>query len=218
MVGLGFAIAAPNCIIHSFPAHHSLEKLQNSRIEDTSPQLRSPTYQYPNFHDRSNCFHILEHQHTPFRPEYPSSQSPHTLSKMTPPTSDPTKSGNTPPALTPQDTSQGAQADRTVPVPPASPHSGSLSHRSSFADGMRPHPPSPRNQRHPSLSQAAVQELLNNPTPLNKPDARFKGRDWRSIEIGELVNTDDVRFVETNTSVEEATNVSPLLAIRELRS
>jgi hypothetical protein len=79
---------------------------------------------------------------------------------------------------------------------------------------MRPHPPSPRNQRHPSLSQAAVQELLNNPTPLNKPDARFKGRDWRSIEIGELVGTEDVRFVETNTSVEEATNVSPLRVIR----
>lgn len=133
---------------------------------------------------------------------------------MTPPTSDPSKSTNTPPVLTPQDTAQGAHADRTIPVPPASPHSGSLSHRSSFADGMRPHPPSPRNQRHPSLSQAAVQELLNNPTPLNKPDARFKGRDWRSIEIGELVNSDDVRFVETNTSVEEATNVSPLVATR----
>lgn len=80
---------------------------------------------------------------------------------------------------------------------------------------MRPHPPSPRNQRHPSLSQAAVQELLNNPTPLNKPDERFKGRDWRSIEIGELVTTEDVRFVETNTSVEEATNViPPLCAIK----
>ncbi|OBT75696.1 hypothetical protein VF21_05923 [Pseudogymnoascus sp. 05NY08] len=126
---------------------------------------------------------------------------------MTPPTSDPTKSTNTPPLLTPQDSSQGLQADRTIPIPPASPHSGSLSHRSSFADGMRPHPPSPRNQRHPSFSQAAVQELLNNPTPLNKPDARFTGRDWRSIEIGELVTTEDVRFVETDTSVEEATNI-----------
>ncbi|OBT42930.1 hypothetical protein VE00_07306 [Pseudogymnoascus sp. WSF 3629] len=127
---------------------------------------------------------------------------------MTPPTSDPTKSTNTPPHLTPQDSSsQGLQADRSIPIPPASPHSGSLSHRSSFADGMRPHPPSPRNQRHPSLSQAAVQDLLNNPTPLNKPDARFTGRDWRSIEIGELVTTEDVRFVETNTSVEEATNI-----------
>ncbi|KFZ13298.1 hypothetical protein V501_03759 [Pseudogymnoascus sp. VKM F-4519 (FW-2642)] len=125
---------------------------------------------------------------------------------MTTPTSDPTKSTNTPPLLTPQDSSQSTQADRT-PVPPASPHSGSLSHRSSFADGMRPHPPSPRNQRHPSLSQAAVQELLNNPTPLNKPDSRFTGRDWRSIEIGELVTAEDVRFVETNTSVEEATNI-----------
>lgn len=58
-----------------------------------------------------------------------------------------------------------------------------------------------------------MQELLNNPTPLNKPDERFKGRDWRSIEIGELVTTEDVRFVETNTSVEEATNVSPPLRV-----
>ena len=98
------------------------------------------------------------------------------------------------------------------PSSAASPHSGSLSHRSSFADNLRPHPPpSPRNQRHPSLSQAAVQELLNNPTPLNKPDVRFRGRDWRSIEIGELVSTEDVRFVQTDTSVEEATNVGVLL-------
>lgn len=198
---------------HPFFPRPPSGKAANSRIEDRSPRFSSQTKSYTDFHDRRYCLHKLEHQHTPFRPADPSSQSPHTILKMTPPTSDPTNI-TTPPVLTPQEMPQGAQADRTVPVQPASPHSGSLSHRSSFADGMRPHPPSPRNQRHPSLSQAAVQELLNNPTPLNKPDERFKGRDWRSIEIGELVTTEDVRFVETDTSVEEATNVSPLRAIR----
>jgi hypothetical protein len=98
--------------------------------------------------------------------------------------------------------------------PPSSPPirnvtaSGALSHRSSFAENLRSHPPpSPRSQRHPSFTQAAVQELLNHP-PMTKPgNPKFVGRDWRQILVGELVSRDDVRFVESSTGVEEATKV-----------
>jgi hypothetical protein len=83
---------------------------------------------------------------------------------------------------------------------------GSLSHRSSFAENLRNHPPSPRSQRHPSFTQAQVQELLNHP-PMKSGDARFAGRDWRQIRVGELVTKEHVRFVELDTGVEEATKV-----------
>lgn len=33
MVGLGFAIAAPNCIIHSFPAHFSLKSCNTHELK-----------------------------------------------------------------------------------------------------------------------------------------------------------------------------------------
>ena len=84
--------------------------------------------------------------------------------------------------------------------------SGSLSHRSSFAENLRNHPPSPRSQRHPSFTQAQVQELLNHP-PIGAGDVRFSGRDWRQIRVGELVTKDHVRFVDSDTGVEEATKV-----------
>lgn len=59
------------------------------------------------------------------------------------------------------------------------------------------------------MTQAAVQELINHPTS-NKPrDPKFAGRDWRQISVGELVSKNDVRFVELNTGVEEATKVVP---------
>jgi hypothetical protein len=86
-----------------------------------------------------------------------------------------------------------------------SPHSG---HRSSFAENMRGIPPSPRASRQPSFSQQALQDLLNNP-PTKGGDPQFQGRDWRSVKVGEIVERGQVRFVEYDTSVEEATNVSP---------
>ncbi|KAF2144479.1 uncharacterized protein K452DRAFT_222817, partial [Aplosporella prunicola CBS 121167] len=85
--------------------------------------------------------------------------------------------------------------------------SPSVGHRQSFAENFRGMPASPRSSRHPSLSQQALQELLSNPpvkTPANNP---FAGRDWRTIKVGEVIETDLVRFVEIDTSVEEATNV-----------
>ncbi|KAI9743230.1 MAG: cell separation during budding [Claussenomyces sp. TS43310] len=88
----------------------------------------------------------------------------------------------------------------------SSAHSGSLSHRSSFAENMRNAPPSPR-QRHSSFTQAALQELLNHPPAAGTGDKRFAGRDWRQIHVGELVETDQVRFVEIDTAVEAATKL-----------
>lgn len=42
----------------------------------------------------------------------------------------------------------------------------------------------------------------------NNPDPKFAGRDWRHISIGELVSPDDLKFVEVDTGIEEATDVS----------
>lgn len=53
-----------------------------------------------------------------------------------------------------------------------------------------------------------MQELLNNPPTAGSADPAFAGRDWQHISVGELVNSNDLRFVELDTSVEAATNVS----------
>ena len=79
-----------------------------------------------------------------------------------------------------------------------------IGHRSSFAENLRH---SPRSQRHPSFTQAAVQELLNHPPSTKSGDPRFVGRDWRQIHVGELVHKSDVRWVELDDSVEKATKV-----------
>jgi len=71
--------------------------------------------------------------------------------------------------------------------------------------GIPPH--SPRTSRQPSLSQQALQDLLSNP-PTKGGDPKFAGRDWRAVQVGEVVDEKQVRFVELDTSVEEATNVS----------
>ncbi|KAJ5764063.1 Protein sds23 [Penicillium manginii] len=51
-------------------------------------------------------------------------------------------------------------------------------------------------------------------------DPAFIGRDWQQISIGELVSPEDLRFVELDTGIEEATNIlidsgTPVLLIRE---
>ena len=80
------------------------------------------------------------------------------------------------------------------------------SHRQSFSD--RGIPNSPR-QRNPSLSQQAIQDLINNPPVGRKDDAipKFAGRDWRSITLEEILVPDEVRFVEVDSTIEAATKV-----------
>jgi hypothetical protein len=83
-----------------------------------------------------------------------------------------------------------------------------MAHRQSFTENIRGVPSSPRAHRQPSLSQAALQELLNNPPTSQHSQPEFEGRDWRTVQIGEIVDRSEVRFVEYDTSVETATNVS----------
>jgi hypothetical protein len=81
------------------------------------------------------------------------------------------------------------------------------SHRPSFSS-ERGIPNSPR-QRNPSLSQQAIQDLINNPPVGRKDDAipKFAGRDWRSITLEEILVPDEVRFVEVDSTIEAATKV-----------
>lgn len=98
-------------------------------------------------------------------------------------------------------------------LPQRSPSQSSLtrsashhSHRHSFAG-------SPRNQRHPSFTQAALQELLSRPPdPHRNADPRFAGRDWHDVTVGELVTSDDLKWAEMDTSVEQATKVGRILS------
>ncbi|KAI1175300.1 hypothetical protein F4777DRAFT_588643 [Nemania sp. FL0916] len=105
-------------------------------------------------------------------------------------------------------------APTPAPTPPQrTPSSSSLhkssitsphGHRSSFAENLRGLPSSPRSQRHPSFTQSAIQDLLNHPPVGGRHNARFAGKDWRDIAIGQIVTDDDVRWVELDTSVEDA--------------
>ena len=88
--------------------------------------------------------------------------------------------------------------------------SPSHSHRQSFTDQMRGLPPSPRSNRHLSLSQAQIQDLVNNPPTAGSADPAFAGRDWQHINVEELVNPEDLNFVELDTGVEAATNVGAI--------
>ncbi|KZF18876.1 hypothetical protein L228DRAFT_251740 [Xylona heveae TC161] len=85
--------------------------------------------------------------------------------------------------------------------------SSSGTNRQSFSENLRGIPPSPRAQRQPSLSQAAVQELLNHPPVAKSADPAFDGRDWRTIRVGEIVKDEEVHFVELDTGVEHATKI-----------
>lgn len=80
-------------------------------------------------------------------------------------------------------------------------------HRQSFSESLRGAPASPRQRRQPSLTQSAIQSLIDNPPARNHADPAFAGRDWRQISIGELVSPDDLKFVDIDTGIEEATNV-----------
>jgi hypothetical protein len=80
-------------------------------------------------------------------------------------------------------------------------------HRQSFAENQRYPPPSPRNQRHPSFTQQALLELMNNPPSNRHPNPRYAGRDWRDIGVGELAVPEDVRWAELDLSVQDATMV-----------
>ncbi|KAG7284172.1 cell separation during budding [Staphylotrichum longicolle] len=97
-------------------------------------------------------------------------------------------------------------------------------HRQSFAENQRYPPPSPRNQRHPSFTQQALLELMNNPPSNRHPNPRYAGRDWRDICVGELAVPEDVRWAELDLSVQDATmlllkqNPTNVVLVRETPS
>lgn len=80
-------------------------------------------------------------------------------------------------------------------------------HRQSFTDALRGMPPSPRSNRQPSMTQSQILDLINNPPTLGSPDPRFAGKDWQHIAVGDLVDEEELRFVELDTGIEDATNV-----------
>ena len=89
-------------------------------------------------------------------------------------------------------------------------------HRQSYHEQLRGFPPSPRANRHLSLSQSQIQELLNNPPATGPSDPKFSGRDWQHIQVGELIDPKNLHFVELDTGIEAATNVSSLNKSPEL--
>lgn len=113
--------------------------------------------------------------------------------------------------MDPKTTIDSIESPVTAPKPVAQRSSSntsihrSSSHRQSFAENLRGNPSSPRSQRHPSFTQAALQELLNHPPNPRSFNPRFAGRDWRDVAIGELVSKDDVKWANLDTSVEDAT-------------
>ncbi|KAH6614721.1 hypothetical protein B0J18DRAFT_306118 [Chaetomium sp. MPI-SDFR-AT-0129] len=97
-------------------------------------------------------------------------------------------------------------------------------HRQSFVENQRYIPPSPRDRRHPSLTQQAVLELMNHPPPNRHPNPRYAGRDWRDITVGELAVPEEVKWADLDLSVQDATmllvkqNPSNVVLVRETSS
>ncbi|KAK3301537.1 uncharacterized protein B0H64DRAFT_414963 [Chaetomium fimeti] len=97
-------------------------------------------------------------------------------------------------------------------------------HRQSFAENQRHPPPSPRNHRHPSLTQQALLDLMNHPPTNKHPNPRYAGRDWRDITVGELAVPEDVRWADLGLSVQDATmlllkqNPTNVVLVRETPS
>ncbi|KKA27200.1 hypothetical protein TD95_002097 [Thielaviopsis punctulata] len=84
-------------------------------------------------------------------------------------------------------------------------------HRQSLAENLHSVPSSPRSVRHPSFTQAALQDLISSQSQAThrnrKLNPRFSDRDWHDVAIGELSILEDVKWVTMDTTVEEATNV-----------
>lgn len=66
------------------------------------------------------------------------------------------------------------------------------------------------------MSEAQIRDLMNNPPTAGSADPKFAGRDWQHIAVGELVRPEDLRWVEVDTGVEDATNVGhyPIVGVR----
>lgn len=90
--------------------------------------------------------------------------------------------------------------------PPASSKS-SLTSRPSTGSLRAAHPPSPRSSsRHPSVSsQQSMADILSSPPKQEGVPLR----DWRTVKVGELLSNRELLFVDLDTPVESACQVSP---------
>ncbi len=114
------------------------------------------------------------------------------------------------PSLQTSDSNAISSAESTpLNTPRKGSNSPRLSHRSLLTENIRQYPPSPRAQRTQSFSGAALTELLMNPPTgkSNGVDERFKGRDWRTIQVHEIIAPTETRFVELDTSIEDTTKL-----------
>ena len=48
---------------------------------------------------------------------------------------------------------------------------------------------------------------MNPPAKINGGDVRFVGRDWRGIQISEIIEPAETRFVDLGTSIEDTTKL-----------
>ncbi|GAO20079.1 uncharacterized protein UV8b_06339 [Ustilaginoidea virens] len=79
--------------------------------------------------------------------------------------------------------------------------------RQNFAENFRNIPQSPRHL-HATFPQAAVQDLISHPPSRQRyMNPKLAGREWGEITVDELISTDDVKWVQMDSSVEEATMV-----------
>ncbi|KAI9823288.1 MAG: cell separation during budding [Thelocarpon impressellum] len=123
---------------------------------------------------------------------HPSGSSDHETSDGSPLIS-PRRALSSSPSLVP-----GDSAKRSTYGSPS--NSILTSHRQSFSDSLRGHPPSPGARRKPSFTQAALQELLDNPPVASPGDPAFVGRDWKSIAVGELIDDREL-LIDSGASV-----------------
>lgn len=127
------------------------------------------------------------------------------------PSSTPAKNAAVPIPSRPSGPPAKSPGSRTTPMHLANIPSPASQHRQSLSESYRGMPSSPRAHRQPSLSQIAVQELIDNPPVRNDPE--FAGRDWRSVRVSELVRPELLKFVEADTGVEAATNVDSTIHV-----
>ncbi|KAI5361299.1 putative CBS domain-containing protein [Septoria linicola] len=140
------------------------------------------------------------------------------LSSSSSSSSSPTQAKRSP-VIRPQSISTSAISSTTTTTTPLQTprkenSSPSVSKRSSIADSLnlRNYPSSPRQhtaRTHSfSFSGPALTELLMQPShKANAGHDRFKGRDWRTIQVQEIIDADETRFVELDTSIEDCTKL-----------
>lgn len=191
--------------------------LEEAQCSDGGPLRKPPeiySLKFSNNHSTSSvrvillCICEIELQLSPSYPTHvmaarqPSEETPPQPTKLSPVTAAHPPTLHSPSsARSPPTSSHGLR-------PPPSPKMEG--HRRSFAENLRTNPSSPRAQRHNSFSERTLQELLTNPPIAKNGPSQFQGRDWRSIEIGEIIDPEHVRFVDMDMSVEQATKVADL--------